>query len=76
MDRPISTGVALLPGLDESSPSGWDARTVWQERVRDPHLGTKTLRSSPRTLLENRSAGWDPLETWRLRVQRPRKDSV
>jgi len=73
MDRPVSTPVASPPSLDDSSPSGWDARTVWQERVRDPHLRSRRAASPPRSVLENRSAGWDPHETWRLRVQRPRK---
>jgi hypothetical protein len=71
MDRPVPTALASPAGLDESSP-GWDARTVWQERVRDPHRRT----DSPRIALEDRSAGWDPLETWRLRVQRPRKNAL
>jgi hypothetical protein len=69
MDRPVPAALASPTGLDESSASGWDARTVWQERVRDPHLGTDSPRIDP----EARSVGWDPLETWRLRVQRPRK---
>jgi hypothetical protein len=73
MDRPVSTPVALPPGLDDASPSGWDAHAVWQERVRNPHLSAKRLTVTPRIALEDRSAGWDPLETWRLRVQRPRK---
>jgi hypothetical protein len=74
MDRPVTTAVASPLGLDDASPSGWDARTVWQERVRDPHLRTKTSRATPRIVLEDRSVGWDPLETWRLRVQRSRKN--
>jgi hypothetical protein len=76
MDRPVSTPAASPPGLDEASPSGWDARTVWQERVRDPHLGAKSAGSLPRIVLAERSAGWDPLETWRLRVLRPRKKTT
>ena len=72
MDRPVSTPVASPPGLDDASPSGWDAHDVWQQRVRDPHLSSKRLPVTPRIGLEDRSAGWDPLETWRLRVQRPR----
>jgi hypothetical protein len=59
--------------LDDAAPSGWDAHAVWQERVRDPHLGIERNGSTPRIVLEERSAGWDPLETWRLRVHRPRK---
>jgi hypothetical protein len=74
MDRPASTPVALLPGLDAASPSGWDAHTVWQERVRDPQVGSKSARRTPRIVLADSSAGWDPLETWRLRVRRPRKN--
>ena len=74
MDRPVSTTVALPPGLEDASPSGWDAHTVWQERVRNPHLGSKLATTTPRIVLEDRSAGWDPLETWRLRVRRPRKN--
>ncbi|HUO79201.1 MAG TPA: hypothetical protein VMU00_03585 [Steroidobacteraceae bacterium] len=73
MDRPVSTPVALAPGVDNVSSSGWDAHTVWQERVRNPHLGAGRAAGSPRIRLEDHSAGWDPLETWRLRVQRPRK---
>ena len=76
MDRPFPTALASPPDLDEPPPSGWDARTVWQQRVRDPHLGTDTPRNSPRFVLEERSAGWDPLETWRLRVQHPRKNAL
>ena len=75
MDRPVSTAVALAPGLEDASPSGWDAHAVWQERVRNPHLGTKRAPSAPRIRLEDRTVGWDPLETWRLRVRRPRKNA-
>jgi hypothetical protein len=74
MDRPVTTPVALPSGLDDSSPSGWDARQVWQERVRNPYLGVQHSPTTPRIVLADRSAGWDPTETWRLRVQRPRKN--
>jgi hypothetical protein len=47
---------------------------VWQERVRDPQVGSKPARRTPRIVLADGSAGWDPLETWRLRVRRPRKN--
>jgi hypothetical protein len=76
MDRPVSTPLASPPGLDDASASGWDAHTVWQRRVRDPQLGTKTPRHAARIVLEDRSAGWDPLETWRLRVKRPCRNST
>jgi hypothetical protein len=74
MDRPTSTTGAPLPGLDDASPSGWDAHAVWQQRVRDPYLAAEAARRTQRIVLEQGSAGWDPLETWRLRVQRSRKD--
>ncbi len=76
MDRPVSTPAGLLPGVDDLPPSGWDARTVWQQRVRDPHHRARGKGGTPRIVLEQPSTGWDPLETWRLRVHRPRKPSA
>jgi hypothetical protein len=67
------TSVALPPGLDDASAAGWDSRTVWQERVRNPRLAAMAAPSTPRIVLEDRSAGWKPIETWRLLVHRPRK---
>ena len=76
MDRPVSTPVAAPSPLDDGPASGWDPRNVWQERVRDPHVGASAAPVAPRVRVEDRSAGWDPLETWRLRVHRPRKHSA
>ena len=45
---------------------GWDAATVWRERVRD---GAKVAPTAANGSSER--AGWDPLQTWRLRVRRP-----
>ena len=73
MDRPELTTVAVLTGFDDQSTSGWDAHTVWQERVRAPRAGVAARAGTPRITLADQSAGWDPLETWRLRVQRLRK---
>lgn len=79
MDRPASAPAAVLPGADDASPSGWDAHTVWQQRVRDPHRAAQGARDTPHIVLETPTTGWDPregwdpLETWRIRVHRPRK---
>ena len=73
MDRPTGTTAVSFSTRDDATPTGWDAHTVWQERVRDPHLGIARNGNTPRIVLEERSAGWDPLETWKLRVLRPRK---
>jgi hypothetical protein len=72
MDRPVSTAVAMPPDLDLVAPSGWDAHTVWQERVRNPQVAAKRVASTPRITFAAPSVGWDPTETWRLRLQRPR----
>jgi hypothetical protein len=45
---------------------GWDAATVWRERVRD---GGKAAAPDPGASPER--AGWDPMQTWRQRVHRP-----
>ena len=73
MDRPALRAAASLPSIDDASTMGWDARTVWQERVRDPQLGVTSIGTSARMVREDESRGWDPLETWRLRIQRPRQ---
>jgi hypothetical protein len=73
MDRPASAPAALPAGADDATSSGWDARTVWQQRVRDPHRAIEGKRVTPTIVLEDQSAGWDPLETWRIRVHRPRQ---
>ena len=73
MDRPTSTAAVSLTSLDDASTSGWDAHAIWQERVRNPHLGVASRRTPASIVLEEGSSGWDPLETWRLRIQRPRE---
>jgi len=73
MDRPTRTTAVSFSTRDDSEPAGWDAHTVWQERVRDPHLGIDRSGGTARIVLEAGSAGWDPLETWKARVLRPRK---
>ena len=73
MDRPTRTTAVSFSTRDESTSAGWDAHTVWQERVRAPNLGAGPASGTARIVLQDGSAGWDPVETWKARVLRPRK---
>lgn len=52
--------------------SGWDARTVWKERVRGSGRAGAAASGRPEPVPPG--AGWDPIETWRQRVSAPRRE--
>ena len=73
MDRPQGNLAPYLAATETPSP-GWDAHSVWHDRVHSAR-GSSAAPSggTPTISLPASSSGWDPAETWRVRVQRPRR---